>query len=77
MNKFEIREVRIDEFDTLLDVMNTSFGFSEPIQRFEHILPKLYFKDNPNMIHIGAYEDDKLVTSIGLYLFNMVNNVKN
>ena len=76
MAKFEIREIRKDEYETLLDVMNTSFGFTEPEQKFEHILPKLYFKDNPNMIHIGAFEDDKLVTSIGLYLFNMINNDK-
>ena len=55
MAKLEIREIRYDEYDTLLDVMNTSFGFTELEQKFEHILPKLYFKDNPNMLHIGAF----------------------
>ena len=48
----------------------------EEEELFEHILPKLYFKDNPNMIHIGAFVDNKLVSSIGLYLFNMINNDK-
>ena len=76
MNKFEIREIRYDEYETLLDVMNTSFGFVDDEAKFEHILPKLYYKDNPNMIHIGAFVEGKLVTSIGLYLFNMINNDK-
>lgn len=72
----EIRKVGYEEFDELLDVMDASFGFTEPERKFRHILPKLYYKDNPDMIHTGAYEKGKLIGSVGLYLMDMVNGDK-
>ena len=72
----EIKLVSYDEFDTLMDVMNTSFGFKDDISKFEHILPKLYYKDNPNMVHVGLYDNGKLVSSIGIYLMELLCNEK-
>ena len=69
----EIRKVRYDEFRELMDVMNLSFGFSEEKAQFEHILPKLYWPDNPSMMHFGAFEEGRLVSSIGLYPMELVN----
>ena len=67
MNDFEIRLVRKNEFEELMNLMNTAFGFVEEKAKFEHILPKLYFKDNREMIHYGVFENGKLVASVGLY----------
>ena len=61
-----IRLVKKNEFEELMNLMNTAFEFKEEEDKFEHILPKLYFKDNKDMIHYGAYVDNKLVASIGL-----------
>ena len=72
----EIRKVKYEEFDELMEVMNASFNFKKNKDKFEHILPKLYFKDNDKMIHIGAFEDGKLVSSIGLYLMDFVREDK-
>ena len=69
----EIRRVRYDEYRMLIDVMNESFGFTDETAKIEHILPKLYWQDNPSMVHIGAFDGDKLVSSVGIYLMELVN----
>ena len=61
MTNVVIRLVKKDEFEELMKVMNTAFNFVREEEKFEHILPKLYFKDNKNMIHYGAFVDGKLV----------------
>lgn len=69
----KIRLVNKNEFDELMGLMNISFNFVKEEDKFENILPKLYFKDNKNMIHYGVFEDDKLVASIGLYFMKLSN----
>ena len=69
----KVRLVKKEEFNELMDLMNVSFNFVKEEDKFEQILPKLYFKDNENMIHYGVFEDDKLVASIGLYFMNLTN----
>lgn len=73
MTNVVIRLVKKDEFEELMKVMNTAFNFVSEEEKFEHILPKLYFKDNKNMIHYGAFVDGKLVASIGLYTMEFVS----
>ena len=73
MNNVTIRLVRKTEFEELMNVMNVAFNFNKEEEKFEHILPKLYFKDNKNMIHYGAFIDGKLVASIGLYFMNFIS----
>jgi soluble lytic murein transglycosylase-like protein len=51
MADLKIRLVKKDEFEELMSLMNISFGFSEEIEKFEHILPKLYYKENKDMIY--------------------------
>ncbi|MBQ7728002.1 MAG: GNAT family N-acetyltransferase [Clostridia bacterium] len=67
----EIRPFRRDEYRSMIDLMNLAFGFQTPEAQFEHILPKLYFPDNPDMIHIGCFVDGIPVSSIGLYRMDM------
>lgn len=67
MVDFKIRLVKKNEFEELMKLMNTAFGFVDEKAKFEHILPKLYFKDNKDMIHYGTFVDGKLVASVGLY----------
>lgn len=67
-----VRKVRYGEFETLMNVLNRSFGFERAEDKFEHILPKLYYPDNPSMVHIGAFEDGQLVSAIGLYPMELV-----
>lgn len=68
----KIRKIRKEEYQTLLDVMNKSFSFvGEDV--FECILPRVYYKDNKNMIHFGVFVDDKLVSSIGIYKETFIN----
>ena len=72
----EIRKVRQDEYEMLIDVMNKSFGFVDAEAKFEHILPKLYRPDNAEMIHFGAFEGENLVSSVGLYPLMLINGGK-
>ena len=72
----EIRIVKKEEFDSLLECMNSAFNFTNDYQKFEHILPKLYYKDNPNMIHIAAFDKNKIVSAIGLYEMKLLNKNK-
>ena len=67
MSGFQIRKVRKDEFETLMNLMNHAFSFAEEKDRFEHILPKLYFKENKEMVHYAVFVNDEMVASIGLY----------
>lgn len=69
----KIKKVTKNEFNVLMELMNVSFDMHGE-REFENLLPKLYFKDNDKMFHYGAYEDDKLVASIGLYEMEMVSN---
>ncbi len=62
----KIKKVSQNEFANLMELMNTAFQMQGE-EKFEHILPKFYFKDNKEMIHYGVYEENKLVASIGLY----------
>ena len=73
MDNFKIRLVKKDEFEELMQLMNTAFNFNEDIEKFEHILPKLYFNKNKDMIHYGVYVDNKLVASIGLYTMKFIS----
>jgi predicted N-acetyltransferase YhbS len=73
MKDLKIRLVRKDEYEQLMELMNISFNFLEEEQKFEHILPKLYFKENKDMIHYGAFVDGKLVASVGLYFMTFVS----
>ena len=73
MSEQKIRLVRKEEFEELMGLMNTSFGFVEEEAKFEYILPKLYFKDNKNMIHYGVFENGKMVASVGLYFMTFVS----
>ena len=70
--KMKIRLVKKEEFNELMELMNVSFNFTKDEDKFEKILPKLYFKDNKDMIHYGVFENDKLVASIGLYFMNFI-----
>ena len=69
----EIRRVRQDEFDELMDVMNKSFGFDSDEAKFQHILPKYYYPENREMVHIAACEGGKIVSSVGLYPEKFIN----
>ena len=71
-----IRIINKNEFEDLMNLMNLSFDFKTEEEKFEHILPKYYFKDNENMVHFGLYEGDKLVSSIGVYPLDFVRNGK-
>ena len=53
----KIRKVKQSEFESLIELMNASFNM-EGNNRFEHLLPKYYFKENMSMIHYGVYEND-------------------
>ena len=46
MDNVIIRLVKKEEFEELMNVMNIAFNFNSKEEKFEHILPKLYFKDN-------------------------------
>ena len=70
----KIRLVKKDEFKELMSLMNTAFSFQKEEDKFEHILPKLYYPDNKNMIHYGVFIQEKLVASIGLYFMELSNN---
>ena len=67
LSDLTIRLVKTEEFDDLMKLMNTAFSFEKSEEKFEHILPKLYFKENKEMIHYGAFLDGLLVASVGLY----------
>ena len=67
MTNYEIRLVKKAEYEELMTLMNTAFNFNTYEEKFEHILPKLYFKDNKNMVHYAAFVDGKMVSSVGLY----------
>lgn len=67
MTNLEIRLVKKDEYEELMTLMNRAFDFNTYEEKFEHILPKLYFKDNKNMVHYAAFVDGKMVSSVGLY----------
>lgn len=73
MANLKIRLVKKDEFQELMNLMNTAFDFKMDEAKFEHILPKLYFKENKDMIHYGAFLDGKMVASIGLYTMTFVS----
>lgn len=66
------KKVSKNEYEDLIKLMDTAFNMQGD-QKFERLLPKLYFKENKDMIHYGAYEDGKLVASIGLYKMTMVS----
>ncbi len=72
----EIRLVKEEEFNNLMECLNSSFGFINDNDKFEHILPKLYYKENPNMIHIAAFDNERIVSAIGLYRMNLINGDK-
>lgn len=69
----KIRKIRKNEYDILMNVMNTSFNFKGD-DVFECILPRIYWKDNKDMIHFGLFDDGKLVSSIGVYKETFVND---
>lgn len=69
----QIKKVKQSEFESLIELMNDSFNM-EGNNRFEHLLPKYYFKENTSMIHYGVYENDILVASIGLYPMTFISN---
>ena len=73
---YYIRLVKKEEFYNLMEVMNSSFEFFDSSKKFQHILPKLYYEDNKDMLHLGLYENDILVSSIGLYFMDMVHGKK-
>jgi predicted N-acetyltransferase YhbS len=72
----EIRLVKPEEFDELMDVMNESFGFTEEKDRFQHILPKYYYPENRTMVHVAAFEGGKMVSSVGIYPETFINGDK-
>ena len=41
-----LRIIKKEEFEDLINLMNFSFGFKKAEDKFEHILPKYYFKDD-------------------------------
>jgi len=53
---------KYEDYEELILEMNKSFN-----EDFEKILPKLYFKDNLNMVHFITRIDNKIVSSVGLY----------
>ncbi len=63
----ELKIIKKEEFEDLMNLMNFSFGFEKEEDKFEHILPKYYYKDNDNMVHLGLYDKDVLISSIGIY----------
>ena len=62
----EIRQVKYEELDDLFEEQNKAFNFNKG-DEFVDILPKIYYKDNPNMVHFAAFDNGKIVSSIGLY----------
>ena len=68
----KIKQVFKNEFNDLMNLMNLSFDLKND-DKFEHLLPKLYYKDNKHMVHYGLYEDNKLVASIGLYEMTLIS----
>ena len=67
MSDLKIRLIKENEFEDLMKLMNTAFSFVNEEEKFEHILPKLYYKENKDMIHYGVFIDNVLVASVGLY----------
>ena len=72
----EIRKVKYEEYETLMEMMNISFDFVKEEDKFESILPKLYFKDNERMVHIGAFDGTTLCASIGIYEMKLIRGNK-
>lgn len=68
----QVRKVRKDEFEKLISLMDLAFNMKDS-GGFINLLPKLYYKDNSNMLHYGIYEDDKLVASVGLYTMDLIS----
>ncbi len=68
-NSIEIRHARHDEYDELLRVLDSVFGFpSDRTDGFLDLLPKLYKKEyNPCENNIIAALDGEIVGAVGLY----------
>ena len=71
----EIRKVKYEEYEELIALMNLSFNMQGD-DKFEHLLPKLYYKDNKEMQHYAIFLDNKMVASIGLYKMTFINKKK-
>lgn len=71
-----IKKIKQSEYHELMQLMNASFNFTLKEDKFEHILPKLYYYENTSMIHYGVYEENKLVASIGLYPMTLCHKNK-
>ena len=71
----EIRKVKYEEYEELIALMDLAFNMQGD-DRFEHLLPKLYYKDNKDMLHYAIFIDNKMVASIGLYKMTFINKKK-
>lgn len=65
-DKFCVRHARPEDFDELINLIDSVFGFpSERTEGFLSLLPKLYKRDEPNNIVIER--DGELVGAVGLF----------
>ena len=65
----EIRRLRKDDYDALLDLLNTSFAAvrSRPVD-FLRGQPKMWVRDDLYMgRHLGLFEDGRLAAVVGIY----------
>ena len=66
---FEIRKLKADDYDQLLDLLNTTFTkASNRPHDFLRSLPKMWIRDDVHMgYHTGAFENERLVGVVGCY----------
>ncbi|MBR5309377.1 MAG: GNAT family N-acetyltransferase [Clostridia bacterium] len=65
----EIRRVRADEYDTLLELLNVTFGnHNKKETHFDRDLPAMWKRDDEHMgKHFAAFEDGRMVAALGVY----------
>lgn len=65
----EIRRVKAEEYDTLLELLNVTFGNKNKVEtHFDKDLPIMWKRDDEYMgKHFAAFEDGRMVAALGVY----------
>ncbi len=65
----EIRRVKAEEYDILLELLNITFGNKNKVEtHFDRDLPIMWKRDDEHMgKHFAAFEDGKMVAALGVY----------
>ena len=70
----EVRKLNENDYDQLLSLLNEVFTVHSGRQAdFLNLLPKMWIRDDLHMgYHIGVFEDERLVSTVGCYPLEVV-----